>query len=183
MPDPHDPDPDVTPLNSGDPLARQLATLAPAVPRLDRDAILFAAGTAARGRAVTGWRVAALVQTGLLAAAAVYISLPGEPVPQPVSPPPAPVVVAPKPPAPEPAGPSGPPQTFVIAPEGDDGDAYRGLRRRADVIAAGVSALPTPTAPPPVADPAELERGLHLPPGVLAVPTPPKKTPPPEDSP
>jgi hypothetical protein len=174
MPDPHDPDPDVIPLNSGDPLARELQALKPTSSRVDRDAVLYAAGQAARARILRRWQALAAVQFLAIAGGSCFWLL-SEPPAQPevapvVSPKPEPVQ---KPKSPEPAAPSEEPAIFAADNEGSD--IYRGLRRRADVIAGGGMALPSPVAPPPTADATELERGLRLPKGVLAIPVLPKK--------
>jgi hypothetical protein len=174
MPDPHDPDPDVIPLNSGDPLARDLQALQPVPARLDRDALLYAAGQASRGRSLSAWRACAAVQALVLCVGGTYLALADR---EPASVPAPNSATAPVPPAapkPPPA-PDSSEDLPIYAAENEGSELYRGLRRRADVIAAGVTALPSPVPPPPVADAAELERGLSLPPGVLAVPAAPKR--------
>jgi hypothetical protein len=179
---------DLNPLCTSDPLARQLAALQPLPAGLNRDQLLYAAGAAARDREVVFWKrlclgqivaVCALIGVGIAAngwdvAGLNQHKMVAVPVPVPV----------PQPPAPEPVPiPSGPPPQFAGA-DTDDLEPFeraKWLRLRADVFAAGLTVLPTPSAPPPRMDATTLEQSLHLPPGVLAAPyTRPKPKPNPE---
>jgi hypothetical protein len=175
------PEPD--PLCDADPLARALAKLRPAPAGVDARNLLFLAGQAARERAVTFWRRAFLAQLVLLIAlggwAALHFSQSGaveqqtptvrerivyvdrrtgERVSQPEEAPP---------PRPAPTEYSPPPE-LARQPPSDLGEY---LRVRREVLTAGLGLLPDTQRPPAAsASPAELERSLNLPPGVLTAP-------------
>lgn len=175
------PEPD--PLCDADPLARALAKLRPAPAGVDARNLLFLAGQAARERAVAFWRRAFLAQLVLLVAlggwAALHFSQSGAAEQQTptvrerivyvdrrtgerVSPP----EEAP-PPRPAPAEYSPPPE-LAQQPPSDLGEY---LRVRREVLTAGLGLLPDTQRPPAAsASPAELERLLNLPPGVLTAP-------------
>jgi len=189
MPAREDENPDVNPLCTGDPLARQLAVLQPLPAGLDRDRLLYAAGAAARDRDVAFWRRLFLGQCAVVGIAvgvgvAVYDPAATGPAPAQVAHAPQPAGNRPVPetaPPPRPADddptvPSGPgPQFTRGAAEPDPAEAAKWLRLRADVFAVGLGVLPTPQAPPPRADATALEKSLRLPPGVLAAPYSPPK--------
>jgi hypothetical protein len=175
--------PEPTPLCDADPLARALAKLRPAPPGVDARNLLFLAGQAARERAVTFWRRAFLAQLVLLVAlggwAALHFGQSGaveQPTPtvrerivyvdrrtgERVSPPE-------EAPPPRPAPPEySPPPELAQQPPSDLGEY---LRVRREVLTAGLGLLPDTQRPPAAsASPAELERSLNLPPGVLTAP-------------
>jgi hypothetical protein len=169
-----------SPLCGGDPLARQLAALAPAPAALPRDKFLFAAGAASRDRDVRFWRRLALGQTaaaGLLVGVGVaspeYLPAgrPAETARLPdARPTPAAREAAPLPRAvPEP---SSEPATVARSRPADADAETRAkmLHLRAAVLAAGIDVLPTPAGRPTAVDPRQLERSLQLQPGVLAAP-------------
>ncbi len=192
---PPEPTPDPDPLCDADPLARALAKLRPAPAGLDPQKLLFQAGQAARDRTVAFWRRAFLAQVAVLALIGclgtvqfirmaeiedrltnpqvvervVYVDRqpsqvpgPGEQVPEP-APPPRPA---------EESLPPGYQSTGPFARQGPDpDDLARYLRTRREVLTAGLGVLPD-ARPRPAApvNPADLEKSLDLPPGVLAVP-------------
>lgn len=186
MPDPRPPlTTDPGPI---DPLARALAALRPAPPGLDERVLLYRAGQASRDGLLAAWRWVVIAQFGLLlvagAGATVLLARldaldrsPPAPVAQP-----APTSVAPdggaeprRPPKPEeasptpPASPTAPPEYAGPTVEPDKIANY--LRRRREVLTAGLGVLPDHGPKPPrTTGPAEVERSLGLPPGVLAVP-------------
>ena len=159
-----DTDPELKPLCDGDPLARKLAYLQPAPAGLNRDRLLYAAGEASRERTIRFWKLVCGGQVGLAVAIFLGFSMWGKPPagPQEFAAPAKPAAVV--------------PQGYANVPDAGDGsDVARGLRLRNNVANAGLGVLPTQAAPPVVADPAQLENSLKLPPGVLAVPQRPRE--------
>jgi hypothetical protein len=176
------PEPESNPLCGADPLARALARLQPAPAGVDGQKLLFLAGQAARDRAVALWRRLFAAQFVLLLAvggAAVYYAqagatVPADPGSRATNGTPTPPVA--KQPAPEPqetpeepSTPSAPPVYTKSEAKPDDLAEY--LRTRREVLTAGLGLLPD-TKPQPAApvSPAELEKSLYLPPGVLTAP-------------
>jgi hypothetical protein len=178
----------LSPLCEGNPLARELARLMPARPGFERDALLFAAGAAARSAAVARWRWAT--------AAAVFVAVgawgyslyepgrvdrsepnartgPGtEPLSKP-TPTPAP------PESSESAGSSADVKVVQFVEEADPGARVRGLRLRNDILAAGLGLIPSAARPEATARSswAALEQSLGLPAGTFAVPMTEKEKP------
>jgi hypothetical protein len=188
MPTRDDENPELNALCGGDPLARKLAVLQPLPAGLDRDRLLYAAGTAARDRAVAFWKRLCLGQ-GAALAVILGIGLMREghdglrnenpaggmrqewvdrsqPPPDsgkgsPAGNPPSAIR--------DPLS-TGPAPGFAHADEVERGETAKWLQLRADIFAAGLGVMPTPHAPPPRADAVALEKSLQLPPGVLASP-------------
>ena len=135
------------PPNAPDPLAVALAKLDPAPHGFDWNALMFAAGRASKGRALTFWRVVAggcaLAACGFAAALfarpvverdrVVYVERPAPAAP------PAPKL---EPPAPAPAPPTAPSWNFDPPPE--PGAAVRWLTLRNEVLTGGLGTLPDP---------------------------------------
>jgi hypothetical protein len=180
------------PLCDADPLARALAKLRPTPAGVDARNLLFLAGQAARDRAVTFWRRAFLAQLAVLVAlggwavphfsqsSAVEQQTPtvrerivyvdrrtGERLTKPEEAPP-----------PRPARPEYSPPSELAQQPPSAADLGEYLRVRREVLTAGLGLLPdAKRAPAAPASPAELERSLDLPPGVLTAPyrvSPPK---------
>lgn len=174
------------PLCDADPLTRALAKLRPAPARVDARNLLFLAGQAARDRTVTFWRRAFLTQVGLLVLVGcvavlhfvqldaieqqapptvrdriVYVDRrTGERISKPEQAPP---------PRPAPSDCSPLPELAHQTPSAVDLGEY--LRVRREVLTAGLGLLPdAERAPVATTSPAELERSLDLPPGVLTAP-------------
>lgn len=194
------PEPESNPLCGADPLARALARLQPAPAGVDGQKLLFLAGQAARDRAVALWRKLFLGQTVVLVAvgcaAVLHFARLDAMGPDATSrgdrhdvrpPSPAPVVRdvsppdgTPDSPPEESPSPLPVPATYTKS-EAKPDDLAEYLRTRREVLTAGLGLLPD-TKPQPAApvSPAELERSLYLPPGVLTAPyraAEPKKTP------
>jgi hypothetical protein len=176
MPDGNESD-GLTPLCEGNPLARELARLVPAAPGFQRDALLFAAGAAARQAAVARWRIATVLAVALAVGAWGYVSLEPAAIAPPSrsnetvtsgrpSEPPA-VATTPESTAPESA-----PLIVTFAEEADPGDRIRGLKLRKDILSAGLGVIPSTTRPEFVATGSlsDLEKALGLPAGTFAVP-------------
>lgn len=192
-----DRDPDLTPLCDADPLARALAKLRPAPAGVDPLRVTFLAGQATAAARAAFWRRLFLAQTvvlvvvgglavvqstwmfawvgevqrleGMTPLPAQRTARPGEPEPAPM---PRPV------PDPYPVE----PELFaqpVPVPATDVDELAEYLRVRREVLTAGLGLLPESKARPlPPVSPAELERSLQLPRGVLTAPyqfaTPPR---------
>ena len=182
------PEPESNPLCGADPLARALARLQPAPAGVDGQKLLFLAGQAARDRTVALWRRLFLGQCVVLVAVGCAAVLhftrldamdpgarstnqtnvrppsPAPPAPRDVPPP------GPQEPPEEPSSPSAPPAVYTKADAPPD-DLAEYLRVRREVLTAGLGLLPD-SKPRPAApvSPAELERSLYLPPGVLTAP-------------
>ncbi|MFO0849379.1 MAG: hypothetical protein U0871_12615 [Gemmataceae bacterium] len=170
-----------------DPLARALAALRPSPSGLDERALLYRAGQASRDGLLAAWRWVVLAQFGLLlvagaGAAVLFARLDAldRMTPAPVAQPAPGRVPDPRPPGPEaappprpaaapPASPAAPPEYAGADVDPDEIADY--LRRRREVLTAGLGVLPGPGPKPPrTTGPAEVERSLGLPPGVLAAP-------------
>jgi hypothetical protein len=131
--------PDETPDPGLSALARALAAAAPHPGRLDRDALIFAAGRAAGARRARGWRYStaamALLSAGLAAALTLRTPAVVE-VERVVVVPAAPPAVAERPPAP-------PEKTAPLpAVSPPAAELAEGLRLRQRVLREGVAALP-----------------------------------------
>lgn len=177
-----------------DPLARALAALRPSPSGLDERALLYRAGQASRDGLLAAWRWVVLAQFGLLlvagaGAAVLFARLDAldRPAPAPVARPAPDSGGEPRRPdrpesAPPPRPLPTPPSSPVAPPEYagadvDPDEIAEYLRRRREVLTAGLGVLPGPGPKPPrTTGPAEVERSLGLPPGVLAAPT--RPTPP-----
>jgi hypothetical protein len=183
MPTRDNENPELNSLCGGDPLARKLAVLQPLPAGLDRDRLLYAAGAAARDRAVAFWKRLCVGQGAALAVVlGVGVALngfgPESPAGGPVArsngsgPQPVPDSPREQGPIPGPVSPvdTGPFPGFAQADEIERGETAKWLQLRADIFAAGLGVLPTPHALPPRADATALEKSLQLPPGVLASP-------------
>jgi len=159
-------------------LAKSLRELAPAPPAINRDRLMFAAGSQSSLNALRLWQFAAGILAAVGFAAGMYFKppvivvrdvyvAPSQPtpfVPQPATPndvpPPAPVVpaVVESEPSPE-VQPSVPVRTF--------GDSYHWLQVREDVLNGGLGALPDAgrqSSPPrnvAVNQPGALPRGTY----------------------
>lgn len=181
------PEPESNPLCGADPLARALARLQPMPAGVDGQKLLFLAGQAARDRSVHLWQRLFLGQCVVLVAVGCAAVLhfarldATEPASrdanQPDVRPKAPSAPPRELPAPppgespeEPSPPSAPPAVFTKADAPPD-DLAEYLRMRREVLTAGLGLLrdtkPQPAAP---VSPAELEKSLYLPPGVLTAP-------------
>jgi hypothetical protein len=174
------------PLCDADPLARALAKLRPAPARVDARNLLFLAGQAARDRTVTFWRRAFMAQMVVLVVVGclavlhfvqldaieqqapptvreriVYVDRrTGERISKPEEAPP-----------PRPASSDYAPAPELAHQTPNAADLGEYLRVRREVLTAGLGLLPdTIRAPAAPASPAELERSLNLPPGVLTAP-------------
>jgi len=190
MPEARDSGDGLSPLCEGNPLARELARLVPAPPGFERDALLFAAGSAARSAAVARWRwataTAVLVAAGAWGYALYEPDRPtrGESVSRTASGPDA----TPKPtPAPSPGPPAAEsaasPLVVKFVEEADPGERVKGLRIRNDILAAGLGMIPSAARPEATARTSweELEQQLGLPAGSFAVPMREKEKPKSED--
>jgi hypothetical protein len=187
------PEPDPNPLCGADPLARALARLQPMPAGVDGQKLLYLAGQAARERTVALWQRLFVGQCVLLVAlggiAVVHFTQPDAadrsttrgnttittptPKPDPIGP--QKMTDDPTPEyAPEPReaqeSPAYSPALYTRT-DGPPDDLSEYLRVRREVLTAGLGLLPD-TKPQPAApvNPAELERRLHLPPGVLTAP-------------
>lgn len=181
------PEPESNPLCGADPLARALARLQPTPAGVDGQKLFFLAGQAARERTVTLWRRLFLGQCVLLVAlsggATLHFSRldardrtpdgavrsttirPG-PMPSPREQPPGLVEAAD-----EPIPSSAPLPVLSTKAEAQPDDLADYLRLRREVLTAGLGLLPDTKPQPAVpVSPAELERSLFLPPGVLTAP-------------
>src|SRR5262245_12856836 len=169
MPDSRESGDSLSPLCEGNPLAGQLARLAPAPPGFERDALLFAAGSAARAGTVARWRwataAAVCVAAGawgysLFEPAAPTRSGSGEPTAgnAAVIPKPAPASA----PGPGSAEPVPSPHVVRFVDEDNVGDRVKGLRLRNDILMAGLGMIPSAARPEATARSswAELERSL-----------------------
>lgn len=171
---------DDRPICDGDPLARQLAGLTPAPAAFTRDQLMFAAGAASRDPDVRFWkRLAAFQPVGLAAVVFGLFLLPegagrGGVANGPPSAEPTQRYMA------EHTPPAAPPREplLPVSEAADPAARAKLLQLRADVFAAGLNVLPSPAGPPPAAEPDKLEKDLHLPRGLFAVPG--RPMPPPE---
>ena len=192
-----DRDPELSPLCDADPLARALAKLRPAPAAVDPARVAVLAGPASRAADAAVWKRAFAAQcavTGGLAAALTWFLIAStDPAETAVSlPPPPPRAVPSVPevvPAPRPAPEPYPEPTELAAepaPATNAEELADYFRVRREVLAAGLGLLPESSARPlPPVNPAELEKSLQLPPGVLASPfaAPPRPKAPPEPDP
>jgi hypothetical protein len=184
MPEARDSGDGLSPLCEGNPLARELARLVPAPPGFERDALLFAAGSAARAATVARWRWAtaaavciaagawgySLLEPGQAARSSGRTSRTGTETDPAVIPKPVPV------PVPAPAAGSteaaASPLVVKFVEEADPGERVKGLRIRNDILTAGLGMIPSAARPEATAQTSwkELEQLLGLPAGSFAVP-------------
>lgn len=176
-------------LCTGDPLAQALSVLEPMPTAMNRDQLMFAAGSAARDRALMFWKrivygqsVAACLVVGIGIAISDFSpntrsgsfgTATHLPAPAPAKQPMAPAATPKSAPAPV--------SSASAFDEADDITAVaKYLKLRSNVLSLGVNALPNPIAPPPQVDVGQLEDSLQLPRGTFAIHGMPTKKPQPE---
>ncbi len=186
-----------SPLCTGHPLAKALTGLEPLPSLMNRDQLMFAAGSAGRDRSVAFWKRAFAAQTaaiGLLIGIGVanYAPTVVNPTPEMVEkapekpvPPKPQTEVAPAPrtvPQPVPESPiEYPSVTLVAATKAELQERARWLELRANIFEIGLNVLPTMHQTTPTLDRVALEQSLQLPPGILAAPVRPVVPKPPLD--
>ena len=179
-------EPDPNPLCTGDPLARELARLLPAPVTMATTTLMYQAGRASRDSTIAFWQrlFAAACLSGVVGVILVGFYPTTTREPQVIErivyrdPPTVPVELAPMP---RERPDDSPPVTPSVA-RSKEFTEY--LRIRDSVLTAGLDALPNPKPQPAsTVTPAELERSLDLPRGVLTAPyrLPPKPPVPPDD--
>ncbi len=175
-----------SPLCTGHPLAKALTGLEPLPSLMNRDQLMFAAGSAGRDRSVTFWKRAFAAQTaaiGLLVGVGVANYAPTvvnptprmvENVPEKPLPPKPQTEVAPAPRTvtqPLPESPiEYPAVTLVASTKAELQERARWLELRANIFEIGLNVLPTMHQTTPTLDRVALEQSLQLPPGILAAP-------------
>ncbi len=163
---------------TGDPLARALAELEPMPQPLNRDQLMFAAGSASRDRAVTFWKRIVYGQaTAACLLVGIGLSLPNQPMqPDTRGAVPGPMADSRSTPASRPKPMQSPVPPTVTATntvtEHDNeetSEIARYLQLRANVLTLGVNALPNSQTPTSTLDVNTLEDSLQLPRGTFAI--------------